>query len=463
MKAPVRNISVFVLAMINVAAILSIRNWPATADLGFSSLFYFLLASLIFFIPVSIVSAELATGWPQRGGIYVWVKEALGHRIGFLAAWLLWIENVVWYPTLLSFVGGTIAYILDPSLVHNKSFMFLVICIAFWAATLINLLGMKVSGWISTMGAIFGTLIPGALIIGLASYWMIKGNPIHISFSFDSLIPNLASPKQMAILTGILLGFAGMEMSAVHAKDVENPQKSYPRAILLSAFLIIILSILGTLSIALVIPQNEISLVSSSVAAISHFMAAYGFSWCMPIIALLIAFGALGQMSTWIVGPTKALLAAAQDGDLPPLLHKINKRYMPTAMLICQAAIVSILGVIFLYMPNVDTSFWILMVLASQLYLVMYILLFLAALILRYKRPNVIRAYRVPGGKFGLWAISLIGIFGAIFSIIIGFYPPPEINISHFWGYALFLGIGMVIFCSAPFLILFFKRPSWNK
>ncbi|MBP9841923.1 MAG: amino acid permease, partial [Simkaniaceae bacterium] len=63
-----RSLNVFVLAMINVAAICSIKNFPYTAEYGFASVFYFAFAALFFFIPVSLVSAELATGWPERGG-----------------------------------------------------------------------------------------------------------------------------------------------------------------------------------------------------------------------------------------------------------------------------------------------------------------------------------------------------------------------------------------------------------
>ncbi|MCB1118146.1 MAG: amino acid permease, partial [Chlamydiia bacterium] len=91
-----RSLKVFALAMINVAAICSIKNWPLTAEYGFSSLFFFLVSALAFFIPVSLVAAELATGWPERGGVFVWVKEALGHKMGFLAVWLQWAENAIW-------------------------------------------------------------------------------------------------------------------------------------------------------------------------------------------------------------------------------------------------------------------------------------------------------------------------------------------------------------------------------
>ncbi|HSX12174.1 MAG TPA: amino acid permease, partial [Rhabdochlamydiaceae bacterium] len=108
-----RALSVFTLAMINVAAVGSVKSWPFIAEYGFAALFYLILTALFFFFPVSLVSAELATGWPKKGGVFVWVKEAFGPKWGFLAIWLLWVENLAWYPTILSFISSTIAYIID--------------------------------------------------------------------------------------------------------------------------------------------------------------------------------------------------------------------------------------------------------------------------------------------------------------------------------------------------------------
>lgn len=449
--------------MINVAAICSIKNWPLTAVYGFSSLFYFIVSILLFFIPVSLVSAELATGWPERGGVYVWVREAFGHRWGFLAGWLLWIENVVWYPTILSFIAGTIAFSFDPSLADNTLYMFCVIFGAFWGATLLNLLGMKMSGWISTLGVILGTIIPGVVIIGLGIAWLGAGKPSHIAFNWNTFFPDLSSPQQLALLAGVLLGFAGMEMSAVHAKDVKNPQKNFPRAILLSASIIIVLSILGTLAIAIVIPEKKISLVSGGMEAIAFFLRSYNLGWAVPIIAFMVAFGALGAMSTWTAGPSKGLLVAAQDGDFPPILHKINKHNMPVGMLVFQGIIVSILGIVFLLMPNVNSSFWILLALTSQLYLLMYVIMFAAGIRLRYKKPDVHRAYKIPGGKFGMWLTAGVGFISSVLAIFIGFFPPDQLETGSPLFYVLFLGFGMILFCTAPFIILLFKKPSWNE
>jgi putative glutamate/gamma-aminobutyrate antiporter len=458
-----RTITVFTLAMINIAAIGSVKNWPVTAEYGFSSVFYLLFAAMVFFIPVSLISAELATGWPKSGGVFVWVKEAFGHRTGFLAIWLLWIENAIWYPTILSFIAATVAYIFDPSLSNSTTYTLSIIILSFWAATVANLMGMKISGWISSLGALFGTFLPGGLIIILGLIWYFSGQPLQISLSWDSLIPNMSSAEQLVFFTGVILSFCGMEMSAIHARDVQHPQKDYPRAILLSGILILGLSILGVLTISSVIPQKEISLVAGSMQAFSYFVDAYNLKWVTPYIAILIALGAFGSLSTWVIGPTKGLLAAARDGDLPPYFRDVNKKGMPQRLLILQAILVSLLSLVFVFMPTVSSAFWILSAIVTQLYLLMYILLFAAAIKLRYKRPKVERAYKIPGRKPGIWIVSGLGILSSSFAMIISFFPPSQIDTGSTLFYVLFLSLGVILACLMPSIILLFQKPHWKK
>ena len=457
------KLNVFFLVMINLATILSIKNWPISAELGLSSAFYLIFAALIFFVPVSLVAAELASGWPEKGGVFVWVKEALGHNWGFLAVWLLWLENIAWYPTILSFIAGTIAYVIDPYLAQSKLYTFGVIFVCFWGLTLINLKGIKISGWISAVSMIFGTLIPGLLIIGLGMVWIFYNPKSHIVFSWKEFIPDLSHVDQLSILAGILLGYGGMEMPAVHARDVINPKINYPKAIFISAAIIVVLWVLGSLSIAAVIPQDQINLLSGGIEAISVFFAHYHLSFLIPVIAILVAFGALGGVSTWIAGPCRGLLAAAEEGDLPPIFHKVNKHQMPYFMMITQGVIVTVLSLVFLIMPDVSSSFWILIVLASQLYIIMYALMFISVIVLRYKRRDVVRVYRIPGGRAGVWVVALVGLTSCILSFCVGFIPPPQVQNNHLFFYESFITIGIITCCLAPFFILLLKKKRLFK
>ncbi len=454
-----RVLSVFTLAMINVAAIATLKNFATMSEYGWSLIFYFAVASIVFFIPTSLVSAELATGWPQTGGVYIWVKEGLGPRWGFLAIWLQWFENVIWYPTILSFTASTIAYVFNPELASNKFFALGVILVAFWGFTLLNLLGMKASGLISTVGVIAGTIIPGSLIIIMGIVWLAQGNDLQIPFSMSALIPDLTKMGNLTYLVAVLLALAGMEMSAVHAQEVKDPQRDYPRAIFLSAIIILVITVFGSLAISFVVPKDQISLTAGVMEAFEQFFRAYHITWVVPIIALLTAAGALGMVSTWIVGPSKGLLATAEHGDLPPLFQRTNRHGMPAPLLILQAIIVSVLAMVFLFMPSVSASFWILTALTIQLYLIMYVLMFISAIRLRYTHADVTRAYRVPLGNFGMWIVAGLGIAGATLAIIVGFIPPTGSESP--FRYIAFLVVGIVLTCIVPLIVHAFRKPSW--
>ena len=83
---------------------------------------------------------------------------------------------------------------------------------------------MKGSGIVSSFCSIIGTLFPIILIIILGVSWVKLGHASAIEFKSVDIIPKMHNINQLAILTGMLFGMVGMEMSAIHAQDVKNPQ-----------------------------------------------------------------------------------------------------------------------------------------------------------------------------------------------------------------------------------------------
>lgn len=456
-----RVLTATTIAFINLAAICNIKNFPLMAEFGFSIIIFLALASIFFFIPASLVVAELASGWPERG-VYTWVKEAMGPKMGFAAIWFQWIENVIYYPTLLSFIAAAFAYVFNPELALNKGFVTSVILIAFWLTTLVNFLGMRVSGFVSFLTALFGTVLPIVLITLLCSVWLFLGYPSQINFSWESLVPRFTSLNDFVLLSGVLFGLAGMEMSSVHAKDVENPRKNYPKAVALSAIFILGFSAMGSLSIGAIVPASEIQLSSGAMEAFRSLLNAFQAPWALPIIAAITTFGALGTLSTWVVGPCRGLYATALHGDLPPIFHKANAQGMPVGILIAQGVFVTLLCAVFLFMPSVNSSYWILLALSTILYQIMYILMFISAIRLRYKKPEVVRGYRVPFGNVGMWFVSIFGLIGSSFGFLIAFLPPSQFSVGKVAVFeSLLIGI-TALFCLIPFIIYSLRKPSWH-
>lgn len=450
----IQVLTVFSLVMITVGSVDSIRNLPATALFGSSLIFFFAMAALFFLIPSALVSAELSSAWPEQGGVYIWVKKAFGERAGFLAIWFQWIENVIWYPTILSFVAATLGYLIAPHLAQNKYFLIVVILCAFWGSTTINLFGMKQSARLSNFCAVVGLLLPMTLIIALGVIWFVNGQHLQISFKPHDLLPNLSNPQMWVALTGIMMSFCGMEIATVHAREVKNPQKAFPKALMISTVILLVTLIFGSLSIAIVLPQAKISLVAGIMQSFDAFFSGYHMHWVMPILATTLVIGGLGGVSNWIVAPTKGLLVAAQDGHLPKHLSQENKHHAPAVLLYYQAIIVTLLVSVFLLMPSVNGSYWLLTALTSQLYMMMYLLMFASGIYLRYKHPEQIRPFKVRG----MWFVGGGGLMGSLITLIIGFIPPENINVGTVFHYEMLLVIGLIVMSTPPFIIYHARR-----
>lgn len=457
-----RFLGVFALAMINVAAITSLRNISIIVEYGFACVFYYLIAAIVFFIPSALICAELATGWPKSGGIYRWVADAFGHGLGFMAIWFSWMLSVAWFPTVLTFTASALAFLINPDLIHNSHYMIGVTLTIFWLATFINFAGMHTSSWVSSLGVILGTLIPGFLIIILGIVWLSLGKDIQITMSLETAIPEFKF-NNMVFFAGVVLSLAGMEMSAYHAREALHPQKTYPLSILISAIIILVVYIFGSLSIALVVPSREISLFAGLMQAFREFFMAFNIQWMLPILAGLAAIGSLAGINTWIIGPAKGILASAQYGFLPPWMQKMNSKGAPVGTLMVQAVLCTILSLVFYFMPNINTAFWVITALTTQFGMVMYILVFLAAVKLRIKHPNVPRTYRVPGGKYGIWVVAFIGLVTSIFIFGICFVPPAQLEIGSVFKYEAFIIGGFVLLTIPPVLFIIFKKPHWHR
>ena len=393
----------------------------------------------------------------------MWTREAFGKKIGLLTIWLQWFYNIVWYPTIMSLIAVTIAYTFNPSLEHDKWYMLSVMVIVFWGATWVNCLGMRAASWLSDLSAIAGTLLPMLFIVALGVAWVVMGKPLQITFSAKTFFPDLSNVNNLVLLIAILYGLVGMEMSASHAREVVNPQRDYPKAVFYSIIVILVTLILGSLAISIVVPVKNLNVVSGLLQAFSDFFAAFHMSWLMPILAILIVFGAIGGAAAWMLGPSKGMLMACRDGSLPQSLGKTGVNNTPTRILVVQGIIFTLLCSVFVFMPTVRSGFWVLTDVTSILALLVYIIMFPAAIVLRYKYPEKPRPYRIPGGKIGLWITCMLGLITCLFAVAIGFVPPSQIAVGSVFVYEMIIIIGVIAGCVAPFVFILFNKKIGKR
>ncbi|MBT6116614.1 MAG: amino acid permease [Rhodospirillaceae bacterium] len=470
-----KNISTVTLAMMTVAAVVSLRGLPMMAKEGLTMFFYIGFCTILFLLPASLVSAELGGAFGRsKGGVYTWVKEAFGARWGSVAIWLQWIQNVVWYPTVLAFAAAALAYLFgDPKLATLGWYNTLVILVTYWLATLLTLRGVSIAAAATKWFLILGTLLPGALIMILALIWILQGNGIEfLADGGDSaaaagtqvharLFPHITGLSSIAFLAGIILLFAGVEVQAVHAVELETPARQFPASMFVAMAIIFLLFTLGSLAVATVLPAGQISLTAGLMQAFQGFLDRFGIGMATPVVGLLVAFGAIGGIMAWIGGPSRGLLETAENGELPPFLARTNAAGVQVTILLIQGSIVTVLAALYLLFEDVSVAFFVLSAMTVTLYLVMYMLMYAAAIRLRYTRPDLPRSYRVPGGKAGIWLVAGIGFVAVTFAFVIGFFPPSQLPIGSPTLYVGLVAGGLVVFTGAPLVISHFKKPSW--
>ena len=466
----IKNISTTQLALMTAAAIISLRGLPMMAQEELTMFFYIFFATFLFLIPAALVGAELGSAFADRGGgVYTWVKEAFNRPMGFTAIFLQWIQNVVWYPTVLGFAAAAVAYMIGkPELAQNGVFVGVFAIVMYWFATWITLKGTSVISRITSQGFLLGTVLPGIVIIVMAIIWLAGKNPIafeHIPDSVNQIVntagnhahprffPHMTGMSDIAFLAGILLLFAGVEVHAVHAPELKNPQKQFPAAMFLAALISFGLFTLGALAVAIVTPYDQLKLQDGLLVTWTQLFDHYHIGWLTNIISLLIAFGALAGVMSWISGPSRGLLWTAHDGELPEFLKKTNKNGVQIHILLIQGCLVTVLSSLYIVMSNVSVAFFLLSALTIGLYLIMYMLMYASGIKLRYTQPDLQRSYRVPGGNTGMWIIAGIGFLAVLFSFIVTFFPPSQLPVGSPAFYTGLVITGTVIFVGIPIII----------
>ena len=475
---PPKKVAISTLALMALGTVVSLNALPMMALEGLSLIFYILFATVVFLLPAAMVSAELGSAFAERrGGVYIWVKEAFGPRWGFVAIWLQWVQTLAWYPTILGFSAASLAYCLgDPRLSQSGVYTGLVSIGIYACATGVALSGTSAVNTLTKYSVFMGTLVPSLFIIILGLFWIDQGNGVafltqgaqvadghmvreHVHPRF---FPHFTGLGSVTFLAGILLMFSGIEVQGVQAANMKNPRRDFPIAMLLASSIAFLVYLMGSLAVATVLTPKEISLTAGLMEAFSLMLHKFDLDFLVPLIALLITFGGVGNVMAWVSGPSKGMLQTARDGESPPFFGKVNKAGAPVALLAFQGVIVLALSSIYFLVKNVSIAFFILTTLTASIYLAMYLLMFGAAIRLRITRPDLPRTYSVPGGIMGMFLIGGTGFLGVAFAFTAGFFPPHNLPVGNPALYVALVAGGLSIFIAIPLIIQAFKKPQWK-
>ncbi|MFD8935321.1 APC family permease [Streptomyces sp. NPDC059578] len=447
------------LALMTTASVASLRAAPTMAVYGLACVFLYIVPAIVFLLPTSLVSAELASGW--SGGVYRWVSEGLSKPLGFLAVWCQFAMTIFYYPSLLAFVASTIAYIIDPALAANGLYTAIVIMILYWTGVWVSSRGTGTLAGLSSWGLIIGTLVPGTLLVVLGLVFLGQGNPSAAPMDAANLLPQWAGLASLVLIVNNFLSYSGMEMNAVHVSSLKDPPREFPKTMFLAMGLVLLIFILPALAISWVVPADQLSLTAGVMQAFDAFFSYFHIGWLTPVAAVALIAASLGGMLAWLAGPSKGLLLISrEEGYLPPFLQRLNQHGIQQNILVTQGVVTTAIALMYAFIPNVSSVYWIFSVITTQVYLIVYLLMFVAAVRLRRTQPDHPRGFRAPA----LPLLCGVGLLASLAALAIGFVPPSQFGGGSVWVYVGIVGGGLVILgLVIPVAFLVFRRPSWRR
>jgi len=454
----VRPISWTALALLTVGSVGNLGSAPPLAVLGLASVFLYVLPALVFLVPVSLVAAELASGW--SGGVYNWVSQGMSAPMGLLAVWCQFAQTIFFYPALLAYVASTLAYVFDPGLAGNGVYIAVVIVVLFWAGVLLCSLGPALVARLGSGGTRVGTIIPAAILVALGVAYLVQGHHPAAPMTARHLLPPWTGLASIVLVVNSFFTYAGVEVNAVHVDELRNPAREYPRSIFLAMALVLAVFIGPTLAISWVVPAAKISFTAGVMQAFDSLFTHFGLGFAVPLIAIALAIGALGGMISWLDGPSEGLLLIGRkQGFLPPYFQQVNRQGIEVRIIAAQGVVITLIAVLYAVLPSVSHAFWIFTVLATQVYLIMYVLMFIAAIRLRRSQPDHPGGYRVPA----LRLLCVLGTVSSVAALVIGFIPPAQFAHSDPLKYIIeiFAGI-LVVGIVPPLLMDRLRKPEWK-
>ena len=420
------------LVLFNLVAVVGLRWLATAAKAGPSALVLWALAGLFFFVPQGLVVTELASRFPEEGGIYQWTKRALGERHGYVCGWCYWINNVLYYPNLLISTAVIATYVIgkgESGLATNWTYVLSATLVCLWLAVLLNIVGVGTGKWLQNAGGI-GTYIPGVVLIVLGAVSLASGRPSANPITSANIAPDLGHLAGLNLWASIAFAFAGLELSSAMGGEVREPRRTLPRAILISAPLIALVYILGTGALLRLVPAGDINIVSGFLQATAAGAREISPAlWWLPALcAAAYTIGNIGGVGAWLSGPARVAFAIGLDRYFPPAFGRVHPKWKtPYVAILVQASLATVFLLVSLLGKGTTVEKAYLIILDTQLliYFIPYVYLFISFMLHR-RTDAPADTVRVPGGPVGAMVVGVSGLLVTLFAMGVAMIPPAD-------------------------------------
>jgi amino acid transporter len=462
--ALLKSLTLVDVVAMNIVAVVGLRWISRSARSGAPSVTLWILACLLFFVPLAAVLAELSSRHPQQGGIYAWARRAFGPLHGFVCGWCMWVNNLFYFPSLLLFAAANALIPFGAGgLADSRAYSVTFVLAFLWATTFLNILGFSAGKWLQHAGSV-ATWIPAAILIACGAIALATFGSAT-SFAPPELLPRENFWDSIGFWSSLCFAFSGFEISSMVGQEVYDPRKTIPRSIVLSGIAITAIYILSSASVLVAVPASELAERSGIADAVELVSGRLGLAGMGAFIGFLLFVGSIGGTSSWIAGAARVPFAAGVDAAMPAAFARLHDRYRtPHVALIVQAVATTVLFLasVFLSVGGGETSiqeaYDIMVNLTILVYFLPYLYLFASFIRLRSMdagMPVDDNTIRLPGGAAGAWAIAGCGLLATLIAMGLLFIPPAgtenvlnyEVNLIG--QAALLIGIGMSFYLLA--------------
>jgi amino acid transporter len=385
------------------------------------------LACLAFFVPCALAVQELSSRIPHEGGLFLWTRAAFGETHGFLAGWAYWLQNLVYFPSLLLFISGVALHIggrswlpLADSALYNG-----LVCIGLlWAITLLNIFGLRRAKWLQNVGGFAAMATIGLVLVGGAVAWWHYGSATP--FSVASLKPNWTSPLTLNTFALFLLAYTGLELGPILGDEIQDSARSIRRATLIAGVLIAFIYIVGTAALLVALPAGQISVISGIPQAMEAIGQRGGIPGFGTVAAVLITLMATGGLGAWVTGTARLPFVLGLGRYLPERLGALHPKYgSPHVALLVQASAITLVLLAAVSGSTIREAFQLLTDMTAALNCAVYVYIFTSLLALRVRAAGRNEGIAlIPGGLAGCALVAVVGASVSAFATVVAMIPP---------------------------------------
>lgn len=402
-------------------------QWVATAaTAGAPAMVMWIVAWLIFFVPLVLAVIELSSRYPQEGGLYIWTKQAFGEFGGFMTGWIYWSSDLPYLPTILYFAAANTLYLGGSrahSLAGNSTYFIVFSLVGLSLCLILNLIGVDFAKWLYNIGSL-GTWVPAVILIVVGAIaWHKFGSATPINLH---TIRPATSLKDLIFWATIVYALSGAESASFMGDEIRDPRKTIPRGLITAGVVITICYMLGTFCVLLALPKEQVNGLEGIMQAITLSTSRVGWSALIPLAAFLLVLSSLGSVAAWLAAMSRIPFVAGIDRFLPPAFARLHPKWgTPYVPLLTQA----VLAAVFVFLGQAGTSvrgaYDVLLSMTIIVYFVPYVMVF-AALIKLQREPAGPEVMRVPGGKPVAMIVGTVGVITSVLTIVFSAFPPAD-------------------------------------